>query len=228
MHAKDNTESCTGRFYCGKWRTCERCARIRSAKLANRAEYLQNRFGQLALAVIKPHENTAAALRSIKEKVLRKELAPAGIWTIETGSLFCGLHLNLLTPATAARAIHEAGHHVELLRNSARSAAAYITKRGGMPPPEQYSGRLMGEWGKVAQVIMESRWPAVDTAKAALYEWSLMSPQQKADKSAIYRDHMDFAQNHQQVKIEKTKAEYAEIARRNLSNVYAAVGRVSL
>ena len=225
---------CRGNYYCHHWRICERCARIRQAKIAERAEYLELRQGKLALAVWKPDYNTAQATKNLRDKLIKSKLAPSGIWTIETGELYAGLHLNTIFPA---RYIEEARHkadHIEIIKTSARAAAAYIGKRTGMPTIKQYSGRLMGEWGTILQHITSSNSIETATVKAAAVNMSMMSQDDLDRFGPIYLEKLKElnyqfqgkpqSENQQpEKKPELTAAEYAVIARRNLPKLYEAV-----
>lgn len=213
---------CRGSHFCGFWRNCERCARIRAARFADRAEYLEHRHGKLALAVAKPLENTAAAIKALREKLLRAKLAPAGLWTIETGELFAGLHLNLVVPESAAFEFANRGAHIEAVRTTSRAAAAYICKRSGMPAPAQYDGRLIGEWGNVVQHIMSSEDLQAAPCQAAAMQLALGGHRSITDYYKTDAQIAEEAQQRHEATREKTRDEYAAIARRNLAAVYLA------
>jgi len=73
-----------------------------AAKNCRIAEKLESRFGTLTMTVVKPDENTAAAIKSLHSKFMRrcldaKDRELAGIWTIERGEQFGRLHVNYLT-----------------------------------------------------------------------------------------------------------------------------------
>lgn len=213
---------------CGHWRTCELCARIRQKKIADAAQALEAKQGRLCLSVARPPENTAGAIRSLRDQIVRSKLAPAGIWTIETGELFMGLHLNILAPARFSDALRRAGHHVELVQSSARAAAAYISKRAGMPEEQQYRGRLYGKWGNISEVIMTSESLETAAPRAALSEWSLMSEQDKAYAQQGWHRCKGGYVKGEPAKPERTAEEYRAIAARHLPNLLAAVGRISI
>lgn len=217
----ENTVSCTGRFYCGKWRTCDRCARARAARIADRAEYLEHRHGRLALAVATPQENTASALRALRDKLLRAKLAPAGIWTIETGELYAHLHLNLLIPAASIIHARHMVDHVELVHQTTRAAAAYICKRKGMPTETQYRGRLQGEWGNVTKHLMSTKDLAAAAAQAAAINMALY-PECRPESAWIYYSSLSKQTTRTPTPPpERTRDEYAAIMRKNLKGIYA-------
>jgi hypothetical protein len=214
---------CRGERYCGKWRICERCARIRAARFADRAKYLEARHGRLLFLRTSPELNTESEMKKLRDRVMREKLAPAGVWTIETGELFAGLHLNILAPEAAIRRGSVGFEYAEPVRSSVRAAAAYICKRTGMPHPEQYSGRIMGEWGTITQMVMATKDRQAIACQAAMVNRALGL--EKAPEPAwIY-----FSNKSKQLTKEpapyvpKTREEYAEIARRNLSNIYAII-----
>jgi hypothetical protein len=189
---------------------------------------METKQGRLCLAVAKPMENTADAIRSLRDQIVRTKLAPSGIWTIETGELYMGLHLNIMAPARFSDALRRAGHHVELIQSSARAAAAYISKRSGMPEEVQYQGRLYGRWGNVSAMLMASDSTETAAPRAALSEWSLMSDQDKAFAlQGFHRCDGGYVKG-EPAKPQKSDEEYRDIAARHLPNILAAVGRTSL
>jgi len=216
-----NRSDCRGYHMCGNWRICERCAKFRAAKIADRAEYLEQKFGRLALARVSPEENSELAIRKLRDSIVRAKLAPAGIWTIETGELYAGLHLNCIFPASYQFEASKRFDYVELIKTSSRAAAAYIAKRKGMPQMQQYGGRLTGSWGTFMQKLMSSKDQAAAACQAAAVNmalgltkpaesaWVYFSPQSKQ----LTREPAPY--------VEKTRDEYREIARKHLSNLYA-------
>lgn len=218
---------CIGKTYCGKWRICERCARIRAARFADRAKYLEARHGRLMFLRASPAANSELEMKKLRDRIMREKLAPAGLWSIETGELFAGLHLNLLAPEAAIRRGSVGFDYAEPVRSSVRAAAAYMVKRSGMPAPEQYSGRLIGEWGTVSQMIMATKDKQAVCVQAAAVELALY-PNLRPESAWVY-----FSPQSKQTTRnptpppERTREEYAEIARRNLSNIYATIARSS-
>jgi len=221
----ENQEStnCKGRHYCGHWRKCDRCAAIRAARFADRAEYLEHRHGKLALAIAKPASNDAASIKHLHGKLLRQKLAPSGLWTIETGELFAGLHLNLLIPAENMHQATGSVEHIEIVRTTARAAAAYISKRKGMPTERQYSGRLLGEWGSCIQHLMRSDNLQAAPCQAAALAMALEGKRSIADYYKTDKQIAEKIAGQHLEKQEKTRDEYAAIMRRNLSAVYLAI-----
>lgn len=98
---------CTPRSRCNDWRSCDRCARIRQAKIADVAENRLARNHYLTFLVLKTNE--PVTLATDRERLIRSvsNLSSGGIWTVEAGEQFRGLHINLLvaseTPLKIAR-----------------------------------------------------------------------------------------------------------------------------
>jgi hypothetical protein len=217
------TENCKGAYYCGNWRSCQRCAAMRAARFADRAEYLEQRQGKLALAIAHPDQNTGSEIKKLRDKLLRSKLAPAGLWTIETGEVFAGLHLNLLVPARDMYKYEKHAEYTEIVRSSARAAAAYICKRSGMPSHEQYSGRLQGEWGSLVQHLMHSNNLDAAPSQAAAINLALSGHRSIADYYKTDQEMINKAMKIHEKNKEKTRDEYAAIMRRNLPALYAAM-----
>jgi len=216
-------QSCTGAHFCGHWRICDRCARIRAARFADRAEYLEQRHGRLALAVAKPEGNTARAIRQLRDRLVRAKLAPAGMWTIETGELFAGLHLNLLLPSSHLSRAEASVEHIDIIRTSSRAAAAYICKRSGMPTPSQYDGRLQGEWGSIMHHLMKGTSLQAAPSQAAALAMALGSKRTIENYYKTDEQLEELILKSHAANKEKTRDEYAAIMRRNLSAVYMAL-----
>lgn len=87
---------CRPRERCNKWRECDRCARIRQAKIADVAENRLARNHYLTYVVLTTSE--PLTLPADREKLIRsvQRLSSGGLWTVEAGEQFRGLHVNLL------------------------------------------------------------------------------------------------------------------------------------
>jgi len=242
---------CTPRSRCGNARDCEPCGKIRQKRAADQAEKIEAAHGQLTMTVLVPSESNAAAIKALHASFMRRALTPAGIWTVEQGEQFGGLHLNILSPKPAPARWRNCKTYSELVQVTARDAAAYIAKRSGMPALEQYSGRLYGAWGKVGD-ILASEAVAV-TVQAAAIESRLNGGQivknyqaQVVDAGSQYRTEAEEMEGWTEGapvggrrvwwsntdptkytwKPEKpvlSKNERAEIMRKHLPNIYAAV-----
>lgn len=156
---------CEARNRCKKWRECDRCAAIRQAQIADIAEKLEQKYKELYLTTLKPSQNTQKAIEKLRSSFMRRCLAPAGIWTVETGEEYNGLHINLITPKPLPAKWRACETYTELLICTARDAAAYISKRSGAPSEKQYIGRTFGQWGQIGALLAEQKIaPAVAAA----------------------------------------------------------------
>lgn len=211
-----NTKPCRPGQLCRNWRACPTCAALRQAKTADKAEALHLKYGQLYLSVITPHQNNAIAIRRMRAALLRHSFAPAGIWTIETGEKFNHLHLNTITPYPTPPGLDDATIHTELIKTSPRAVAAYITKRIAAPSAAQYTGHLLGSWGQIGQYMTTSETEPV--IQAAAINDLLSTPLTRMPY------HFSFCpEANPNTEIILTPSEYKEIAKRNLSALYAAV-----
>lgn len=210
----EKKRGCSTRSRCGNARECEYCATTRQMQIAGMAEALGEQWGQLTMTVIKPESNTAAAVKAVHASFMRRALAPAGIWTVETGELFGGLHLNILSPKPMAARWRGCETYSELLRTTARDAGAYIAKREGIPSAEQYPGRLYGSFGQIGEILAtQERMPIL---QAAAIEVAM-----GGGKGAEVNPPLKLEGRTR----ETTKEERAEIMRRHLPNLYAAMGK---
>lgn len=234
------TTSCAGVNRCGNSKICARCASIRQAKLATMAEKLEKEFGQLSLTVLCPEKNTPDEIKRLRASFVRRAIAPAGLWTIETGRQFAGLHINILSPTPALKRWKKAASYSELVLTTAREAAAYISKRSGMPPIEQYSGKLYGSFGQLFQYLINEK--ATAEVQAAAIEVSLSGENYKMPKNKIFSREQDWSRlNHGRPtfynpdfpndcnpplkEIESTREQRLEIMRKHLPNLNAAIKR---
>lgn len=241
---------CTAKSRCDRARECDYCARRRQQRIADKAEQLERQCGQLSMTVLVPEQNTEAAIRALHAKFMRNCLAPAGIWTVETGTQFKGLHLNIISPKPMPARWKNCETYSELLRTTARDAAAYIAKRSGMPMPEQYRGKLDGHFGfnKIGEILARPEMPVVVQAKAIEVALSGGESMHYTQEVIEYRtaeeeregwtegepvkgrrvwysntDPTKYTWKHPRQEL--SKEERAEIMRRHLPNIYAAVGK---
>lgn len=201
---------------CGNWRSCPYCAAARQKLIADRAEGLAQQFETLFLSVLKPHDKTAAGIHKIRAALLRQQFAPAGLWSVEEGEKLGGLHLNVIAPAQITRELRNCETWSQALKTTARAAAAYINKPEGFPDRATYSGNLHGSWGHIADLLTARHMPATVQAAAVEAVLSKHSPEHYLRQAFASREN-------QSPQKEPTRAEYQEIARRNLPNLYAAL-----
>lgn len=138
---------------CGQFRLCDKCAGKRQAHIADKAAFIAKMHGDLYLSVITPHENTEAAIKQARKHLIRNQGSRAGLWTVEQGSMFGALHINLLTPYATEYTPPKCDLWEDARPADARRVAAYISKREGMPCTEVYKGNLYGTWSRVASFL---------------------------------------------------------------------------
>lgn len=208
--------SCAPGRRCMDWRRCPYCAGVRQAQAADKAERLERQFPRLFLSVIKPIDNTGAAITRIRAAILRKAFAPAGIWSVESGEKAGGLHLNIIAPAPAPQLLRDSTTWAAALTTTARAAAAYINKPGSFPDREEYAGHLGGSWSRIPDLFADPHMPA--TVQAASFEYALAgkTPEHYARQAEKARQQATGAPT-------PTREEYQAIARRNLPALYAAL-----
>jgi len=151
------TQNCDHGKRCGNIRTCEKCARARQKLYADRAEYMERQYGQLALTTIVPDDPTTANIKALRASMIRRKIAPSGIWTVETGELAGHLHLNIISPTPSTVQFTRAQSYSELITTTGRAAAAYITKRKGIPSPEQFTGKTAGTFGLLYEYLASNK-----------------------------------------------------------------------
>lgn len=143
---------------CRDWRVCPDCARIRQAQIADVAERGAATSPRVTYAVARTYD--ARTFSADKAQFLTRlaKIADGGIWTVETGKISAGLHINIIagtkdavTAAELARAWPTTSPvdvwATEIPRRNARNVAAYASKQTGFPHPDEYRGRLYGSWG---------------------------------------------------------------------------------
>lgn len=151
---------CRVGFRCLDHRQCEACARIRQAQVADVAEVgaATTPGAAITYAVIRTYApaDIGPDREAFAKKLARRTMG--GIWTVETGAISTGLHLNLLAatdqPVTAAQIAKmwpvsspADVWAAPIARPDVRRVAAYMSKKSGIPPEAEYSGRTYGSWG---------------------------------------------------------------------------------
>jgi len=168
------------------------------------------------LTVIKPNENTARSIRAARGALLRNHVAQAGLWTIETGEKFAGLHLNIISTKPTIPKIRGATSWSAQLETSARIAAAYIAKQSGMPDTHQFDGRLYGTFGAFADIVTGRQMPSVVVAA------SLQVAMRPVGGPLTRSERREFAELAAR-KEYRSAEEYREIARTHLPDIFAAL-----
>lgn len=210
------TQPCQRGKRCHRWRICPDCAAIRQKTIADSAELIEQQHGPLWITTIKPEKNTEAAIRAVHAAMLRNKLAPAGLWTIETGEKFAGLHLNIISPQPTIPRTLARFTWTEQLDTTARAAAAYISKQSGYPPASQYKGKLYGTFGNIRDLVQMPDAPILVQCASLEMQISKKPPPQQLPPEGVA-----IVGAFQPPK--KTRAEYMEIARAHLPNLWPMV-----
>lgn len=155
------TPGCRPGNRCRRWRDCDACARIRQARIADRAEQILAGYMQLQLIVVKPADATPRGMQAAIRAAIRNNGLRAGIWTVELGAEAATLHGNIIAPDEPIKPSSKAITYAEPLREHVRVVAAYISKRSQVPPPDIYPGKTWGSWGKVGDILTAPAMPAI-------------------------------------------------------------------
>lgn len=155
------TPGCRPGNRCRRWRDCDACARIRQARIADRAEAVLRGHMQLQLIVVKPAEPTPQGMRSAIRAAIRNNGLDAGVWTIELGTEAATLHGNIIAPDRPVKPSSKAITYAEPLREHVRAVAAYISKRSQVPPPDIYTGKTWGSWGRLGDMLVTDEMPPI-------------------------------------------------------------------
>lgn len=161
MGKDSSTPGCRPGNRCRRWRECDACARIRQARIADRAEAILRGHMQLQLVVIKPEEPTPRGMQAAIRAAIRNNGITAGVWTVELGTEAATLHGNIIAPDAPIRPSTTYHAHAEPLREHVRAVAAYISKRSQVPPPDIYTGKTWGSWGRIADIIVAPAMPPI-------------------------------------------------------------------
>lgn len=155
------TPGCRPGNRCRRWRDCDACARIRQARIADRAEAILRGHMQLQLIVIKPADATPRGMQAAIRAAVRNNGLRAGIWTVELGAEAATLHGNIIAPDEPIKPSSKAITYAEPLREHVRAVAAYISKRSQIPPPDLYTGKTWGSWGRLGDMLTTDAMPAI-------------------------------------------------------------------
>lgn len=200
---------CLPRARCRKWRTCEVCARIRQAKIADAAERLATIAPKLNWACIQPDHAGAAALAAARAEFLAAADPPGAIWTVEQSPTTGRLHCNILTPTEPDRPLRKSRLWIAPVAGDVRHVAAYIAKRDQMPAKAEYGGRLYGTAGPLWQWLTDRRQETLTLAAATQYD---------LDKDAIQAQPSGIERYAQEVRA-PTAEECRAIAERRLPDL---------
>lgn len=143
---------------CKKFRTCEHCARIRQAQVADVAEAGAKKSPITTYAVIRCYDRFAVARHRAKFIKQMKDATLGGIWTIEDAD-FSGLHLNIIAgtnkPIESVDIARMWGYRGDadiwaqaVDYKDVRNVAAYICKRESIPAKDRFGGHTYGSYGQ--------------------------------------------------------------------------------
>jgi hypothetical protein len=189
---------------CHNFRNCDRCARLRQAKIAELASS-KHAGGAITYAVI-----TGLSASSIPAA---KQLpcAYGGLFSVEIGAQFRGLHLNLILEAQSSLTADHIATTLSPLHCSIWSApittedlphvAAYINKREAIPNHREWPGRAygtFGTWRSAKSIIQTQRLSPI--ASAAMHEAELrafaLAPDTPAPDMKTPADFREIAARH--------------------------------
>lgn len=172
--------SCNRYHRCRQYRTCDDCARLRQAHIADIAEQLLGQYQALYTARITPYINTSSEIARLKAAVKRQLETNDALWSVEQGSEKGLLHLNIISPVAFFKKFKLAEYwQGEQVRNI-RQAAAYMLKKSQIPELAAYPGRQFGAFKSLSDLFTaKDQLPIIQAAHAeqiTLAGWPLPSP----------------------------------------------------
>lgn len=209
-------EGCNYKRPCRRHRECGYCARLRQAHFADQVQALLGQYNSLYLSRYTPYIQTQAEIERVKAAWKRQINHLAAAWSVEQGSIKGLLHLNIITPATAPKAIKACDQwHSERILDL-RRAAAYIVKPDQYPDKSIYQGRQFGTFGNIAEVLINSKTTPLLTAAA--HELTTLK------HSPIPTPYLERQQELNAIR--KSKGEYAASAAKHLPRLHAIVASI--
>ncbi len=212
--ARTLPHDCKPRQRCHNHAECAQCARIRQARIADRAEALLRDHLQLQLIVIKPEPGLTGDLIKAVQKCIRANKLRAGIWTIERGQKTGLIHANILTHTADLKTPKGWRLSTQPVRSDVRSVAAYISKPSQHPTREHYSGRTFGAFGHISEWLADGEQETVILAASA----------ERALKPAAYVPAPPVPAPPAMPRQELSTDQYREIAERHLPMLRQIIG----
>ena len=166
MQRSNITPACPRHAPRSEWRTCDTCARNRSARIADITEDILKHWPSVAWVTLTPDDYGKSTVDSIRAAYLRALPDASGVWTVERGEQAGKLHANILTQHHRVPRIKGAQVHLAPVVGALRNVAAYISKRSQIPDMRHHSGRLFGRFGTVGQWLLAPESPPVVRAAA--------------------------------------------------------------
>lgn len=174
------SNSCNRFNRCRRYRTCDDCARLRQAHIADVTEQLLGQYSSIYMARLTPYNNTEAEIKRLKAAIKRRLGENDAIWSIEQGSEKNLLHINLLSPVEFFKSFKLAEYWQGKQVENLRQAAAYMLKRSQIPELSAYSGRQFGSFRSMSELYSASeQLPIIQAAaaeKITLAGWPLPTP----------------------------------------------------
>lgn len=168
MH--DTAKSCAPRSLCRRWKTCARCAKIRQARFADRAEAAAEQMEIPTYYVLVPDDTSAAGIDYARRFFVRQTRPAAGVWSVETGQFRPGFHLNVIAEWCEITGKFKGHIYAEPIHSHVRAVAAYMTKAERSATSEEGINRATGNIGNAADWLIKARFEAPIVGAAMLQE----------------------------------------------------------
>jgi len=172
---------CRPRQRCRQYLTCPDCARIRQARIADRAEAIFAGATATYLTRLTPDPLKGQSVPQIRRRFLRHNRPWRFLWTVESGDLAGKTHFNIITTVPDPWLPKGVSAHHSKIRTSPRIVAAYISKRQQRPHPDDYAGPAYGAAGPPSAFLLRQR---TSRAVAALTAAHLLAATNTVDLAA--------------------------------------------
>lgn len=161
---------CSKKRPCHDARSCRMCARSRQRRIADAAERLGNRVGQLSWTILFQPADESESIEGIKKRWIRSVNPEGAIWTIEESKKTGLKHCNIISPATSCSVSNSFTQWQILISGNPRHVAAYIGKADQMPIRSASHARLWGTSGQLWDWLRSTSAPPLVSAAAAQHE----------------------------------------------------------
>lgn len=201
------SDSCNRYRRCRQYRTCNDCARLRQAHVADLAEQLFADYQAVYQSRFTPYDNSYRGIARVKAAIKRQLDANDALWSVEVGSEKGLLHLNIISPKEVFKQIKNTEYWQGQQVLNLRQLAAYMVKPDQIPSLAAYPGRQYGALKSLRDLFSaKDQSPIIQAAyaeKITLAGWPLPSPyveRQKAieDMRKSKSDYEQIADNHLQ------------------------------
>lgn len=154
MHSQN---ICTPNQRCRYYRTCDACARLRQAHVADLAERLLSQYPAVFLSRFTPYTNTKQEIERLKASIKRQLGNYNAIWSIELGQEKKLLHLNILSASPSFKQPKNTEYWQGQSAQNIRQLAAYMVKKDQIPPIEVYQGRQFGGLTSMSMLLQDKK-----------------------------------------------------------------------